>query len=79
MGTPMSEDDELREMVIDRMNRSREYCPGCGSASLTYSCHFSYGSWRCWGCGAHIDGRVASPLYLTTEEHAEQFPSDGAA
>lgn len=51
--------------MIDFTKRE-EVCPSCKSP-VTYSCHMTYGTWHCWGCGIVIDSRVAMPEYREKE------------
>lgn len=40
---------------------SEDVCPGCGGLVAGPTCHFTYSTWHCWGCGATLDGRVIVP------------------
>lgn len=51
-------------MAIDLASlfrRGIDLCPNCETELPPASCHFYFSSWDCWGCGAHLDGRVVHP------------------
>lgn len=50
-----------RERFIRDTKRMMDVCPGCKTEVGPATCHMYYSTWDCWGCGAKIDGRVATP------------------
>lgn len=46
-------------------------CPGCGEAIGSPTCHFTYSTWHCWGCGAVLDSRVVSPTSVFMRDGVE--------
>lgn len=58
------------KQVVDFMKQmtrpKKEVCPNCKGALIGPICHFTYNTWDCTECGAHLDGRVITPeiIYL---------------
>lgn len=49
-----------RSMCLN-LDHHEEVCPGCGGALAWETCHMTYTTWKCLGCGADLDSRVVGP------------------
>ena len=56
--------------TFDLSVRLVELCPNCKAKLPHRQCHFTFSTWRCFGCGAVLDSRVVSPIYAKPCENA---------
>lgn len=54
------------------LDHYEERCPGCGGKVGWETCHMTYTTWKCFGCGADLDGRVTGPTMVHREDVTDE-------